>query len=292
MEDNTQDVLNAINPSTIEPEVQADVNTQETIQPEQPVVEETSTPPVPDAGETSQSDVDEFGVPWKNRAMEAQRKQDKTAEELSEIKTMLQDGQGQPKEKELTLGELQAFARDTDNPDYQRWAYDEIGKLQKNESAALIKQELAGWKKDQDTEKLKIDTFNTVINRNPDIAIRDKAGNFVDWNPKSPLLQRMDHYMNNPRINSQPDALEIAEAYAIRDLTVSNSPYINQKITDQKNKIANLQKQTLVEGGKNITPQNVSPRQAAINQAQSGQMNDATVAMKEILKATGTIKEQ
>jgi len=296
MENNTHEVKQAIESSTgsstIANEAQVDVNTQETnIQPET-TVEQPSTQPVTEPGTAPLSDVDDMGVPYKNRYMEAQRKLDKNTEELREIKTILKDGQGQKREKEPTIGELRAFAQSTDNAAHQQWAYDEIHKIEKKESAELVRQELDGWKKNQETERIKMDTFNSVISRNPGIAIKDNAGNFVGWNMKDPLCQRMNFYMQNPRVSSQPDALDIAEAYALRDLAKSTAPQVNQKITEQKNQISSLQKKTLVEGGGNDAIQNVSPRQAAVDKSRSGTLKDATPAMKEILKAQGIITEE
>jgi len=266
---------------------------QEVVTPEQ-TVEDTSTTPDTEPGEAPLTDVDDIGVPWKNRAMEAQRKLEKHAEELAKLNQLLQQqqSQAQPVQKQPTIGELKAFALNPDtSPEHAQWAYDEIHKIEQNEAKSLVEKELNSFRKQQLAEKQKADTFNAVINRNPDLAIKDAAGNFVQWNTKSPLFQKMNQYMANPRIANQPDALDIAEAFAMRDLARATTPQAMQKIVEQKAQISNLQKRTLVEGGVNAPIQNVSPRQVAIDKTKSGNIKDGAVAMKEILKGQGIIKE-
>ena len=289
MEEQITDV-NPVESSTTE--IEQDV-TQEVIQPEETVEIESSTPPVAEAGETIPSDVDDRGVPWQNVAMESKRKLDKTAEELVEIKAMIQQNSQvqQPTERQPTIGELRAFAQQADDVESQKWAYEEIHKLERQESAKLVKEELNNWKEQQKVEKIKVDTFNAVISRNPELAIKDKAGNFAGWNTKSPLYQRMNQYMANPRVSSQPDALDIAEAYAIRDLARQQVPQVAQTINQQKNQISSLQKKTMVEGTGANPQAPISPRKAAIIKSESGTVKDGAVAMKEILKSQGIIKE-
>jgi len=285
-----EEIIQDVNPvgEPSAPAIEENV-TQEVVQPTESV-EIESTPLPTEASEISPSDVDDMGVPYKNRFMESQRKQDKMAEELAEIKAAVTQPTQQD-DREPTIGELKAFADSTDDPSHKQWAYDEIHKYERKESANLVKEELNSWKEQQKTEKIKIDTFNAVITRNPEIAIKDNAGNFAGWNTKSPLFQKMNQYMANPRIASQPDALDIAEAYAMRDLARANIPQVNQKIVEQKNQISSLQRKTMVEGTGAMPQAPISPRQAAIDKSKSGTVKDGAVAMKEILKAQGIIKE-
>lgn len=290
MEDNTQDVLKAMDSSPVEEQPQ-DVEIQEPIQPEQPVEQDTSTPPVPETGETIQSEVDELGVPYKNRYMESQRKLDKVTEKLTSFEEKIDTlGQGQ-QEKEYSIGELQAFAQSTDDPNHAQWAWNQVHELEKKESVELIRQEIGKLQEVNQVAKLKEDTFRAVTSRNPELIINDNAGNFVGWNQKSPLFQRMNFYMQNPRVSNNPDALDIAEALAMRDLTRSQTPQVVNKLAQQKNQISSLQKKTLVEGQGSQVQGTTSPRQAAIEQAKSGTMKDAQTAMDAILRATGQIND-
>lgn len=285
-EEQVQDVQ--VDPSTTE--IEQGVNQdQEVAQPE-PTVEEASTNiPEPEPGQAPVDEVDDIGVPWKNRYMESQRKMEKLAESLENIEKKIANPQS---ERKPTVGELRAFAQQAEDPAHVQWAYDEIHKLEQEESKSLVQQELNSWREQQKQEEIKAKTFESVINRNPDLAIKDQAGNFVKWNAKSPLFQRMNQYMQNPRIANQPDALDIAEAYAMRDLARASTPQTMQKIESLKNENSSLQKKTLVEGGGNSPMQKLTPRQIAIDKSKSGELRDGAVAMKEILRSQGVIKEE
>jgi hypothetical protein len=257
----------------VEPEVKAEVVAQETAP-----VRKTDT-----------EAYDEAGVPWKNRAMEYQRK----AQELTELKEQIkqiQQAQSQP--QKYTAEELRAFAASTDNAEHRVWALNELDKVTKQEQASVVRKELDTWKRQQDELLIKQQSFNQVISRNPDIIVKDATGNFAGWNPQSPLFQRISFYMQNPEIGNNPRGLEVAEAFAMRDLSFAQKPATQQKIAQQANQLKSLQKKVLVEGSGNNSQPTQSSRQSFVERAkQTGTMKDATQAVGAILRETGMMRD-
>jgi hypothetical protein len=274
--------------------VQADVNSSapsteqvvtQAVPDQQPVVE-TPTPPVPQAVNL---DVDEFGVPWKNRAMEFKRRYETTLEEVNSKIDKLATGYQQP--KQYSVEELEAFAETTDNAQHKAWAKSQIREIEKKEYAKVAEESVNKWKKEQEVERTKAQVFQSVLSRNPDVAIKDQNGNFLGFNPNSPVFQRMNQYMNNPEIANHPKGLEIAEAYAIRDLHLSQAPKAAQVLVNKESEIKNLQKKTLIEGGGQPVPQS-NPKSAMMDRLkQTGTVKDGAAIFKEMLKSQGVISE-
>lgn len=270
-------------------EVQSDVNssapsTEQVVQavPDQQQVVETPKPAEPQAVNL---DVDEFGVPWKNRAMEFKRKFETIEQKIDKLST----GYQQP--KQYSVEELEAFAETTDNPQHKIWAKSQIREIEKKEYAKVAEESVNKWKQEQEVERTKAQVFQSVLARNPDVAIKDQNGNFVGFNQNSPIFQRMNQYMNNPEIANHPRGLEIAEAFAIRDLNIAQAPKVAQALVNKESEIKNLQKKTLIEGGGQPVPA-ANPKSAAMDRLkQSGSIKDGAAIFKEMLKSQGVISE-
>lgn len=264
MEEVQQDV-NVEQPQVAEPSApQTEVNTPEQVEP---------TPPMPQLGNT---DVDEMGVPWKNRAMEYQRKLEKTLERLESIP---QQQQAQP---EYSVAQLLAFAANPETtPNDRQWALDMVEKKEKTESAKLVRQELESYKNEQKLQTVKQQVFQSVLQRNPDIIVKDANGNFAGWNMKSDKLQLINKYMSDPEIVNHPRGLEVAEAFAIRDLSRKTT----QTTQQMKAEIGDLKKKTLVEGG-GQKAETVSPYLQALEKSKSGNLKDAMDAWRSVKART------
>ena len=140
MENEEQGVVNPVEQTTAaEPEA---VEVQEVASPEQPVEEAQKVEtPVADAGQKSVSnDLDEFGVPYKNRYMEYKRKFEKSEEEKQKISQQTQ-AQAQP-QRQYSVAELEAFALETDNPAHKQWAINEAERIREERTTQLIRKEL------------------------------------------------------------------------------------------------------------------------------------------------------
>ncbi len=251
--------------------------------------------PVSDAGQKSVSnDLDEYGVPYKNRAMEYKRKLEKLERERQEREQ--QGFQTQPQQqRQYSIAELETFALETDNPVHKQWALAEAERIREQKQTELVSraldEKLNGLKKQTEMEQVKQQTFQAVVSRNPDLIVKDASGNFAGWNAKSPVFQKMNQYMSNPEIASHPRALEVAEAFAIRDLYQASAPKLGQKMAKTNSELKSLQKKTLVEGGGNQVPQDVSPLVSAKQKLyQTGSKEDGRSALREIFKAQGILK--
>lgn len=251
--------------------------------------------PVSDAGQKSVSnDLDEYGVPYKNRAMEYKRKLEKLQREHKAREQQAVQTQPQ-QQRQYSIAELETFALETDNPAHKQWALSEAERIREQKQTELVSraldEKLNGLKKQTEMEQVKQQTYQAVVSRNPDLIVKDASGNFAGWNAKSPVFQKMYQYMSNPEIASHPRALEVAEAFAIRDLYQASAPKLGQKIAQTNSELKSLQKKTLVEGGGNQVPQDVSPLVSAKQKLyQTGSKEDGRSALREIFKAQGILK--
>lgn len=250
---------------------QPETETQETNEPTQDV-QETPTH-------------DDF---YKNKYAEAQRKLENREKQLEEMVSRVDKKLEQPEQQKYSLEELEAFAEAADNEAHKRWAKSEMRKLQKEEQANLVRNELQTWQQKQKAEQTKQQAFQQVVSRNPDLIVKDDAGNFVGWNEKNPKLQKMQRYLNDPRVKGQPDALLIAERFALADMYLANQPKNQQELNKQKEEIKNLQKKTMVEGGNAQDSYTPSPRQAALEKLRkSGSLKDAAKVFSQRSESNG-----
>jgi hypothetical protein len=271
-----------LQPSDVEQESSNEV--QETAQPETKEVVETpeSKQPALEVRQPPVDEVDEMGVPLKNRLAEARRKLLKAEKELEEARAPKQQ---QPVEQKYTKAQLTAFAASTDDQQSRLWALEQLDKISNDDQRRIVKEELTGLQRQQTELNVRQQTFNTVIQRNPDIAVKDPLGNFIGFNTQSPLYQRMNFYMSNPEIVARPEALEIAEAFAMRDLAYAQKPVVAKTIEKQANQIKSLQKKTMVEGNGSNSNVQISSMQAAKDKLkQTGSVKDASNVMGEILR--------
>jgi len=288
-ENTTEEV---VQPSS-EVEQQSSNDGQEVAQPETKEVVETpeSKQPALEVRQPPVDEVDEMGVPLKNRLAEARRKQLKAEKELEELR---QAKLQQPEQPKYTAAQLTAFAAAPETDSQSRaWALEELDKVKKVEIENAIAKKFEEVNKSNIEGQIRTQTFQSVIQRNPDLAVKDPAGNFLGFNTQSPLYQRMNFYMQNPKLIADPQGLEVAEALAFRDLSFAQKPVVAKKIETQANQIKSLQKKTMVEGGSNNSNVQVSLRQAALEKAkQTGSVKDAAEAMGQILRAGGIMSDE
>lgn len=289
MEDNEQVVEDQVSTQ----EVEQGSEEQGIAQPDEVQTDtQTSTQTVPEVRQPQAEDVDEMGVSYKNRFMESERKRLKLLEEQQERLNQNQQVKQEPETQKYTASQLKAFAVATEDPESREWALNELDRISREESLNIVRSELQNYTKKQQDEITKQRVFNEVVNRNPEIVIKDSVGNIVAFNDKSPLFARMNFYMNNKEISSRPDALNLAEALAMRDLAHAQKPIVAKTIEKQANQIKSLQKRTMVEGGGTNSNVSVSSRQAAIErQRQTGSMKDSANAMGAILRDSGLIAD-
>ena len=129
--------------------------------------------PVSDAGQKSVSnDLDEYGVPYKNRAMEYKRKLEKLERERQEREQ--QGFQTQPQQqRQYSIAELETFALETDNPAHKQWALAEAEKIREQKQTDLVSraldEKLNGLKKQTDFPEA---GFNPFLSQSVDVTER------------------------------------------------------------------------------------------------------------------------
>jgi hypothetical protein len=263
---------------------------QEVAQPEEKSVETpVEKKSVPEVRQPQVEEFDEMGVPYKNRYMEMQRKFKNLEDKFEKIQTQTTK---QPETQKYTAEQLRAFAISTDDANNRAWALNELEKVSEEKFNSVVENKLSTIQKQQREDNIRLQTFNGVVTRNPDMVVKDSNGNIVGFNTTNPLYNRMDFYMRNSEIASRPEALEIAEAFAYRDIAHAQKPVINNTIQKQANQIKSLQKKTMVEGSGKNSNVKVSSRQAAVDRAkQTGDIKDAANAMGAILRDAGIISD-
>jgi len=280
-----EDVKEEVVSSATEEEVveTPEVDQQETEEVQEPIEEEVNIAPALEAGQPS-DDVDSMGVPYKNRYHEQKRKFDDLS---TKVETLTQKLESNSQQKEYSMAELKVF-RDN-NPEHAAWADTEIEKLQEKKQKAIVEDTLRDYQRKQQAEQLKRDTFASTINRYPEIALKDTAGNFLGWNTKSPLFQRINVYMSDPEVANNPRGLSVASALAYQDVNLNNSNKTKKVITKQKSAIKSLQKHTMVEGGGKVAQtSNVNDSRERLRR--SGSFKDAADAIGDIFVKQGVIK--
>jgi len=259
---------------------------EEAVQPQENVETQSGTPIIP-SGEVTpvQSDVDEMGVPWRNRAAEWKRKSEDNTSQLSELKEMVQGLQSTQQQSKPTKEQLMAFiSNDETDPSHRNWALKEMDKLEEAKVSETIKKEFTAYETKRKAETDRAATFNYVTQRHPDITIKDAAGRFVGWNTKNPLVQRMDVYMRNPEIANNPNGLRVALALAKDDLSGTQVANTQQL----KTQVKTLQKGTLIEGGSPApTGATDNLNRAKENLRKTGSKKDALAAVTEWHKKQG-----
>ncbi|MCP3684121.1 MAG: hypothetical protein GY861_15680 [bacterium] len=273
------------------PEEQKDVY-GETIQPQEEVAEQQEVQTPSDEGQTSVQ-LDDVGVPWKNRAYEANRKLEQTnsqLEELTSVVKKLQETQSSQTRK-YSEGELLAFANAEDtSPANRQWAMQEIDKVRTETVSNTVKKQMDAFKQNQSAETQKQQSLTAVQQRYPDAFQKNANGQIVGWDNNSPLTQRIAEYMRDPEIAKNPRGLWAAASMAFSDLQLGQSAKTQANQKQLKQQVKTLQKKTLVEGTGQPVVQPVSTRKKAIDATVSGKVKDGHNAMKEILRSRGVIE--
>ena len=255
---------------------------QAEVQPETPT-------PVPD----SNQDVDEFGVPWKNRAMEYRRKSEDLADKLP---TLLEEAISKKDDKpQYSRKQLEAFEKEyvDTNPNYSTWAKDELRELDKKEQTQIVKDELASFKTNQENTVKRQQANAYTVKQFPDAFLKGVNGQFVIDKSGDPIPnmqnqmgQMMTNYLGDQGLQQRPDKFFIASKLAYADYVSTTQGQTMQKQQQLKEQVGSLQRQTMVEGSGKSSPQSIPAHKKALDRlAQSGSVNDAKAALDALLKS-------
>ena len=237
-----------------------------------------------------QQDVDEQGIPWKNRAFEWKRKTEELTEKIPEIiRSEIQQLQT-PKEQEYTVAQLEQYAQE--NPAYRPWVEEKKAELLQKKLTKDFDERLQVSEKQRqrvETEKV---SRTYVESEYPNMFVKDASNRVIGINSKDPMVGIINQIMQDKRLSEQPDALAIAADIAYGRVQKMKSRQTETQQQQLKAEVKDLQKKTLVEAGGTVT-QTVSPKQSALNRLrETGSIKDAQEAVREILKARLASKEQ
>lgn len=256
--------------------------------------QEVGTEATPAQGNEQPSAPVNEDVNWKNRAMEYERKLRETVDSLPKIieETI---SKASPKQQEAapqySIEQLEVFAEQTDDVNSKLWAKAEIKKLQKQEMAQIIQEQVGAveQKKMYEVKKYEVEREVASDPRFADAFVVNHAGQKV-WNNASPLTQIAANYIKDPAISSRPDGLAIAMKLAYADYSQMKTGAVENKVESLKKENTKLKQSTLVDGGSNIQPPKANPMaQAKDELARTGSKSALRTLVQAHLKAQGII---
>jgi len=264
------------------PEVvnQAEPTSQPEVAPETQTETEQPTPPVPAVN----LDVDEYGVPWKNRAMEWQRKSTELAERLPQIIEEKLSKFGQTQQPQYTFEQLEAYKlQNLSDSNVVAWATGEQRKLENVEQRKMFEEIVGQRDRQRDFEISRQQSFEYVKERYPEAM-----------NPNHPLAQEIKSLMmNSPELSNSPRGLEAAADIAYGRYMRNQAGNIQQTNLQLKREVKVLQKNALIEGSGKKVVQVSTPSQNAIEQVKkSGTIKDASNAVGLLLRQSGILQEE
>jgi len=249
--------------------------------------EETQTQPLSE-GKTDEL-LDEFGVPYKNRAAEWKRKAEDLAERLptmldEKLKEAFQQYGNQSQQKEYTIAELEAFA--IQNPEHRPWVEEQKEQLRLRKLTAEMDNRLQATEKQRQATVKRQQALQYVMNTYPEAFQKTPNGQIGNWNNSHPMVQEIGRIMKDPRFLNDPEGLAAASDIAYARYARMQKPATMQKEQKLKQEVKELQKQTLVEGGGRQGVQGVPKHRAAIEKLkQTGSLKDAEKALNAIFEA-------
>ena len=284
----------AVNPTESAPveEVKEVVNTPE------PTTEQATTTPAEETTHTDPAvnlDVDEYGVPWKNRAMEWKRKSEETIEKMptlidEAVKSSFQQ-YGKPQEKEYTIAELEQFAQN--QPEHRPWVEEQKAQVIKKQLTREVEDKFKAQDYEREAQRIKAQTFGYVAQTYPDVFVRNQQGQLVGMNDKNPMVNEINTLMKDPRLARDPEGFAFAADIAYARINRLNQGQVQQKEAKLKAEVKHLQKQTLVESGSKSNVQALPAHRVALDKAkQTGNLKDIAVAMKAMAEAKKAAMEK
>lgn len=275
-----------------------------------PVVEEAPQPePVVETTESTEevqtpvvqptnADVDEFGVPWKNRAMEYKRKHDEFVEKIPQIIDEKLTKANQSQTPQYTYEQLEVYKAEQqanigNDPNASRniaWATTEQRKMQQAENKKFLEEIVTGRENQNRIEQQKQASLNYVQQNYPEAFTTDAQGRPVSWNEASPMTQTIRAIMQRPDFANHPEGLSAAADIAYGRLARSQTPILQQKIQQAKGDIKQAQKASLTEGSGRRTLVTTTPVQSSIDVVRkTGSIKDAENAIGAILRQRGIL---
>lgn len=201
----------------------------------------------------SDHESDEKGVPYKNRYEEIRRKYDQVVDSLPQVieQTISQKlnnfNQTQEQTKtEYSVQDLERFAQE--KPEYRAWVEEEKAKLIAKQAADALEERFNAKEKAREVNDRKQQSWTKLTSDFPEYFVKDSYGRMV-WDNANPTVRQIALLMQDDRLKNDPEGLYWAtEIATARTLRQSQALQAKEK-SQLKNKVKDLQKKTMVEGG-------------------------------------------
>jgi hypothetical protein len=243
----------AVNTVAPAPTEQVVNQVEESTEQEATPVEQTPEPQSPSPEGVGEGEVDEKGVPYKNRYMEAHRKLQSIQQEYnglqSNLPKIVEDAVAKAIPQTSTTPtyskeELIKFKNTADNPDHRAWAEIELEKVRSKETRDYFESQT----KAKETE------FR--VNQERDNAFRYVASNYGvmlnpdgSWNNANPLTQKLARiYNSDETLKNHPSGLRVAADMAIAEHIRETQPQMMNRELKLKRQVKKLEKATQLEG--------------------------------------------
>lgn len=239
----------------------------------------------------AQLDVDEFGVPWKNRAMEYRRKSEDLIDKLPQMIEEKLKTVAQPAAPQYTYEQLEAYKlQNVTDPNVVAWATGEQRKMQQVENRRMFEEVVGGREKVNKVEIAKQQALTYVQNTYPEAFTRDGNGAIVSWNETSPITQQIRGLMQNPELANNPMGLSAAADIAYGRVARTQTPILQKKVAQGNADLKQAQKVSLTEGAGRRVTLTEAPQQGALTALRkTGSLQDASVAIGAILRQKGIL---
>lgn len=284
-----QDAANVTDSVPVDQEAQETVvGTEEVASPETNMQE---TPEQSGPQTVKHEAVDEYGIPWRERAMEANRKLAETAERIPQIvEETLAKKQAAPQEQTYSFEQLEQIA--IANPNLRPQVEAEKEKVRQREILKVIEERDMRSRSEQQAERVRYESEQAVLN---DPTFKEcftvnALGN-KQWNTGHPLTQMITQIMNDPRVKGTPDGLRIAADIAYGRYAREMATKSTQQAKVLQANLKREQKKTMVESGNSTsgrTGDEFSKAQSEL--AKTGSSQAAHAAVAAFLKKTGRIR--
>ena len=261
---------------------------------EQESQESTEQSTEQESQETGQSQpapeaVDEYGVPYKNRAMEWQRKAAEMAENLPKlIQEQLAQARQQPQERQYTIEELESWA--LDHPEARPQVEAQKARIIQEQIGRDTEQRIKASESKREGEIKRQTAYQYVNKTYPEMFTKDALGN-SQWNNQHPMTQQLGYIMQDKRFANDPEGLMAAADIAFARYSRMQLPQNQKKVKVLQQQVKKIQQKTLLEGaGQSGDTQRKSNFQKAKAEfVRTGSKESGSTAIREYLKEKGVI---
>lgn len=263
---------------------------------------QTSSEPASELGQPETETVDDSGVPWKNRAIEAERKyQDIPNLIRQSVEELTRNQQPkQPEQPQYTIEQLETFAQA--NPHQRGWVEAQKAQIIQGNLECTMKTELDARDRRMQEGQIRQQSENWVVNHPQfkDCFVTDAVGN-KQWNTAHPLTGIIGHYLNQTdtvtgkRVSERADGIIVAAKMAYADYALNSGQKTASQTAALRKTLRKTQRQTMVTPAGPAAPSS-SPRSAVRksidNYNKTYDKKDITRAVRSVLQLGGMITEE